>query len=89
MESISKIGHWKIKLPEFAFELSDEIYNIFEMEKKGVELSFDNFLEFIHPTDRVAVKKTLQNALHKKSKIQVESKKGERTKFTILFNTAN
>jgi PAS domain S-box-containing protein len=70
LESISKIGHWRIKLPEFAFELSDEIYNIFEIPKEGAELSFENFLEFIHPTDRVDVKSTLENALRQKTKIQ-------------------
>ncbi len=70
LESITKIGHWKIKLPEFMFELSHEIYNIFEIERSGAELSFENFLEFIHPTDRDDVNKTLQNALHKRAKIQ-------------------
>jgi len=72
IEKISKFGIWKIELPDLEAEWSDELYNLFEIEKSKVKLSFSTFLEFIHPNDRDSVQRELELALNTKSDINIK-----------------
>jgi len=46
------LGHWSFDLKENKLYLSDEIYQLFEIEPSQFDGSFDTFMEFIHPEDR-------------------------------------
>jgi PAS domain S-box-containing protein len=94
-KEISKLGFWKFTLPHFQIEWSDELYNIFEIDKEKTKLTFDSFLEFIHPSDRTETKKELEKALKKKTSIEIThriiTKKGKikilHVRGRVFFNT--
>lgn len=62
-QKISKIGSWtydKVNNPNDVLELSDEMYNIFEI-KKGTEFTYKKWLSFVHPDDLNDVNKVYED----------------------------
>ena len=49
---IAKLGSWELLFPELQFHLSEELYGILHLDKTENILSFDHFLNIIHPEDR-------------------------------------
>jgi len=74
IEKISKVGIWKIFLPDLNAEWSDELYNIFEIDKTEEELDYKTFLEYIHPGDRAKVQKELELAVIDKKIINIKNR---------------
>jgi len=62
-ESMAKIGNWRLDLRSAKLSWSDEIYNIFEIDKNIFEPSYENFLAAIHPEDREMVDSAYKNSL--------------------------
>ncbi len=54
-QHLAKIGSWKFDFKTGKFSWSDEIYNIFDVQKKEVHPSYEFFLSRIHPDDRQLV----------------------------------
>ena len=63
VEQLSKVGIWKVTLPELTVEWSDELYNIFELDKSKTNLDYSTFLEFIYPQDRKKTQEELELAI--------------------------
>ena len=54
-ERIAKIGHWELDLVNNTLFWSDEIYRIFDSNPQEFAATYEAFLDFVHPDDRVAV----------------------------------
>ncbi len=54
-QHLAHIGNWELDLIEDVLTWSDEIYQIFEIDKEEFGASYEAFLDAIHPDDRKAV----------------------------------
>ena len=52
--AIAKLGYWRLELDECTLSWSDEVYDIWKLEKDGFDLNFESFFQTIHPEDRQA-----------------------------------
>ena len=71
-QSIAKIGNWELNLLDNKLIWSDEIYNIFEIDKKSFEVSYDAFLSYIHPEDKIMVDTAYNESLKKHKPYSIE-----------------
>lgn len=62
-QSLAKVGSWELDLEKDALLWSDEIFNIFELDKKKFSASYDAFLQAIHPEDQDMVNKAYSDSL--------------------------
>lgn len=65
-QKIAKLGSWSLDIVKNELVWSDEIYNIFELDKNKFEASYDGFLNAIHPDDREAVNEAYRSSLEDK-----------------------
>ena len=61
-QSIAHIGSWEWDLRSDAITWSDELYGIFGLEQGTEPLSYDLYLEQVHPDDRARVDETVRQA---------------------------
>jgi len=62
-QRIAKVGSWELNLRNNTLTWSDEIFNIFDIDKSKFEASYDAFLNAIHPDDRDMVNKAYNDSL--------------------------
>ena len=62
-QRIAKIGNWEFDLVKNALIWSDEVYRIFEIDKKDFDGTYADFLKFIHPDDTEKVNLAYQESL--------------------------
>ncbi|MFZ3018148.1 MAG: PAS domain S-box protein [Gallionella sp.] len=62
-QRIAHLGSWELNLENNALVWSDEIYRIFEIDKKKFGASYEAFLNAIHPDDREMVNKAYTNSV--------------------------
>jgi diguanylate cyclase (GGDEF)-like protein/PAS domain S-box-containing protein len=70
-EKIAKIGNWHLDLNSNNLEWSDEIFNIFELDKEKFLPSYEAFINIIHPDDRINVANAYENSLTEKEKYEI------------------
>lgn len=70
-QNLSHIGYWDLDLVKNELYWSDEIYNIFEIEKNSITPSYELFLELIHPDDKELVNSAYLNSLKTKKKYSI------------------
>gem|GEM_PF-3495644 len=51
-QRLGQMGSWDLDLRNGAVSWSDEVYRIFEVDPDTFELSYENYLELVHPDDR-------------------------------------
>jgi len=66
-QSISKIGSWEWDILNNQLWWSDEIYNIFELDKNSFKACYEVFLNYIHPDDRAIVNDAVNLSLNNKN----------------------
>ena len=66
-QSIAMFGSWEWKVSNNTVSWSDELYNIFGTEKTQEPITFERYMEFIHPDDHKLVLGEIKKAT-KKSK---------------------
>jgi diguanylate cyclase (GGDEF)-like protein/PAS domain S-box-containing protein len=71
-QSISHIGSWELDLVNNVLSWSDEIFNMFEIDKEQFEASYEAFLHAIHPEDRTAVNQAYLNSLQDRKKYTID-----------------
>src|SRR5690606_5677193 len=59
---IAKIGYWKFDIRTNSLFWSDKVYDIWEIDKEGFEISFDYFFNSIHPDDRAVFEREQEAA---------------------------
>ncbi len=62
-QRIAKLGSWDLLFPELQFHLSDELYEILHLDRTEQILSFDHFLNLIHPEDRARFDKLVHESI--------------------------
>ncbi len=66
-QKIAKIGNWELEFPTLDLYWSDEIYRIFELNPNSFKPSYENFLNVIHPDDRVKIDTEFNKSLKNKT----------------------
>jgi PAS domain S-box-containing protein len=64
VERIAHLGNWTWNIETNELDWSDEIYRIFGRIPQEFELTYDIFLNFVHPEDREFVVQAVDNALY-------------------------
>jgi len=62
-QRIAHLGSWQWDLSDGAMRWSDELFRIFGFEPQAIPVSYQAFLERIHPRDREHLAKALQEAV--------------------------
>ena len=62
-QRLAKVGSWELNLLTGNLVWSDEIFNIFEIDKKKFEATYEAFLKAIHPDDRDKVNQAYTDSL--------------------------
>ena len=65
-QRLAKIGNWDLNLKQNTLIWSDEIFNIFEIDKAKFAASYEAFLAAVHPDDRDAVDAAYTKSLESK-----------------------
>ena len=71
-QHIAQIGSWEIDLTNNAMHWSDEVFHILETDRKNIDVSFEIFLNHIHPEDREKVYQTYLNSLVTRTANEIE-----------------
>ncbi|MBF6651072.1 PAS domain S-box protein, partial [Methylobacter sp. BlB1] len=61
-QAVAHVGSWRMDIHKNILEWSDENYRIFGVSK-GTPLTYESFLDAVHPADRELVDKTWKEAL--------------------------
>lgn len=70
-QSLAKVGNWELDLASGALWWSDEIFQIFEIDKERFGASYEAFLGAIHPDDRDAVSKAYETSVANRTPYQI------------------
>jgi len=71
-ERIAQLGHWELDISQNKLHWSDEIYRIFERPSTQTNVSYEDFLNVVHPDDRDVVDKTYAESLESKKPYKIE-----------------
>ncbi len=62
-QDISKMGSWEWDIRANKLIWSENLYHIYEIKNDGKGLSYDDFIQKVHPDDRLFVQEHIQSAL--------------------------
>ena len=71
LQKLAHIGLWEFDLSNQTLIWSDEIYNIFELDKNKFNPTYENFFDFVHPDDKKIINDTYTNSLKTKKKFKL------------------
>ncbi|MFH2045975.1 MAG: EAL domain-containing protein [Pseudomonadota bacterium] len=61
-QRIAHLGSWNWDIANNQIQLSDELYRIFNIDSTTCALTYETFINFIHPIDKEQVKMTVEEA---------------------------
>jgi PAS domain S-box-containing protein len=64
-QEIANLGSWRLNFQTNDIEWSEQVYQMFEINKSMRRISYDDFLEMIHHEDRQMVKETFEASIKK------------------------
>lgn len=70
-QKIAKVGHWTHDLQSGKVTWSDELYRIYELEKKET-IDMDDYVSQIHPDDRDKLRREYHRAIKEKRELSIE-----------------
>ncbi|MFT6503877.1 MAG: PAS domain S-box-containing protein [Crocinitomicaceae bacterium] len=62
-QRLAHLGHWHWDINEDVVTWSSELYRIYGLSEGDVQVSYEKYLELVHPEDRERIQTTLYNAL--------------------------
>ncbi len=71
-QQLAHIGSWSLDIVNNRLVWSDEIYRIFEVDKESFDVSYEAFLNVVHPDDRDRVNKAYIDSLKTRSRYKTE-----------------
>ena len=69
---IAHLGWWELDLASGRFTLSDGAFSLLEVNRKNSSISHADFLEFIHPEDRILVERAYRESLVNKKPYELK-----------------
>lgn len=70
-QKLAHIGHWRRDLSTNESIWSDEVYRIFEIDKTTAHISYDHFINLIHPDDQPRLESLLKKAIEEHSDYEI------------------
>jgi len=70
-QHLAKIGSWTFDLKTDNLYWSDEVYNIFEVDKENFKPSYEAFVSFVHPEDIKIVDSSYKKSLEDKTEYNI------------------
>ncbi|MCW5623358.1 MAG: PAS domain S-box protein [Burkholderiales bacterium] len=71
-QRIAGIGSWTLDLRSGALTWSDQVYEIFGVDRSNVSSSFEAFISFVHPDDRARLRAAQEAALAGEAPLDIE-----------------
>ncbi len=71
-QRIAHLGNWEWDIVNNTLNWSDEIFRIFGMEPQQVKVTYDVFLQAVHPEDRQSVQEGVREALEQRRPYSVD-----------------
>jgi PAS domain S-box-containing protein len=71
-QHIAHVGNWNWDIPKNTLYWSKEIYNIFGLRPQEFGVSYESFLESVHPRDREMVKKAVHATLYEQELYSID-----------------
>ncbi|MCD4806792.1 MAG: PAS domain S-box protein [Methanococcoides sp.] len=71
-QRISHLGNWDWDLVKNKLKLSDEIYNILGLAPQEFEITFEVFLNSVHPDDRMFVQNAINKAVYENKPYSID-----------------
>ena len=71
-QRIAKLGHWVFDIVSNDLQWSDQVFLIFGVDPESYNVSYEGFLEAIHPDDRERVNDAYQAALSSRRPYEIE-----------------
>jgi PAS domain S-box-containing protein len=71
-QALAKVGSWELDLRDNVLTWSDEVYRIFERPREGPPLTYEAFLDTVHPDDRERVDRVYFGAVRAGAEYEVE-----------------
>lgn len=62
-QEIAQLGYWDWHIQEDTLFWSDQVYRIFDLAPTMLPSTYDNFLSYVHPDDRVRVEEAVDKSL--------------------------
>lgn len=66
-QRIAHLGNWDLDLAKNEFQWSDEVYRIFGLTPQELKVTYELFINSVHPDDRELVRKAVNETLEKKT----------------------
>ena len=73
-QELASMGFWNWQLEEDQVEWSDQLYEIYGLDKDSFESTFEGYLSHIHPDDREATKNIILDATSHKADFTFEER---------------
>jgi PAS domain S-box-containing protein len=73
-QKLAHIGSWEWDIETNQVTWSDELYRIYGLKPQEKQITFDLFLEMIHPASREEIKKNISNSLMKPESLNYTEK---------------
>lgn len=71
-QNIAHIGTWDFYLTLGELKWSDETYRIFEVDAKQTQISYEQYINIVHPDDRENLESTYNNSVKNKNRYEIE-----------------
>jgi PAS domain S-box-containing protein len=66
-QALTHIGNWAWSIADNKLSWSDELYRIYDLEPQSEVLTYERFLELVHPDDRELVQEQVKESLERKT----------------------
>ncbi|MDB5932176.1 MAG: domain S-box protein [Polaromonas sp.] len=72
VQRLARIGYWQIEPETQLITLSDEIYEMFQVDRADFDGSYEDFFKWIHPSDRETFKAARNAAIQTGASFEIE-----------------
>ncbi|MBC8412936.1 MAG: PAS domain S-box protein [Nitrospira sp.] len=73
-QELAGLGSWEWDIANNSLAWSDETYTIFGLKRETFNVTYEAYIEHIHPEDSEAVKEAIQKALYEKQPFNIDHK---------------
>ena len=83
-QKIAKLGHWEYNIDKELIYLSDEVFNIYEIDNTEEVWNVDTFFSYVHPSDKIMVRQAYIKSMKNRSEYNLDHRvilKGNKLKY--------